>query len=74
MAQLEHEYVKGFAGLSAPQSKNVVNALQIKCKSTSFSFGEILQKWADDEIFFITKSSIYYIQHVLIQLFSMEVD
>ena len=33
-------------------------------QATSFSLGEILQKWADDQFSFIAKGSIYYIKHV----------
>ncbi len=43
-------------------------------QSTSFWLGKVLKKLADDQPSSITKGSIYYIKHMNIQPFSMEVD
>ncbi len=57
---------------STPQSKNAVFTFQITCRVLCF----VLENswWADDHSSSITKGSIYYIKHMYIQPFSMEVD
>ena len=60
--------------LSAPQSKNAVSAFYITRRVLS-SVSEKFLKWlADDQSSFITKGSIYYVKHVYLQPFCMEVD
>ena len=56
--------------LKVKRSMCTVDQLQ----ATSFSLGEILQKWAGNLFSFITYGIIYYIKHVQIQLFSTRVD
>ena len=41
---------------------------------TSFCLWKFLKKLADDQCSFITKGSIYFMKHMYIQPFSMEVD
>ncbi len=43
-------------------------------QSASLCLGKFLKKLADDQCTSITKGSIYYIKHMYIQPFSMEVD
>ena len=43
-------------------------------QSTFFCLGKFLKKLADSQCSSITKGSIYYIKHMYIQPFSMEVD
>ncbi len=59
---------------SALQSKNAVSSFYITRRVLSFSLGKFLKWLANDQSSSITKGSIYYIKHVYIQPFSMEVD
>ncbi len=60
--------------ISAPQSKNAVSTFQITCRVLFFCLGKLLKWLADDQSSSITKGSIYYINYMNIQPFSMKVD
>ena len=62
--------------ISAPQSKNAVCVFYTvdHTQSASFCLGKFLKKFADDQCSSITKGSMYYIKHMYVQPFSMEVD